>query len=251
MASQLPELFDYSKINYQYTAKASIPKRVLAQHRIITGLEPGLEVDAYRMLRTRVLHEMANNGWSTLAITSPTPGTGKSLTSINLSLSIAMDLSATVLLVDTDLRQPCVHRYFNLPANTPGLGDYLTKNIPLELLLINPQLGTFIMLPGGKDLYNSSEMLSSPKMQKLILEMKHRYHSRIVVFDIPPLLVADDAIALIPYVDAVLLVIEDEVTTKQELANAIDLLDGVNIIGTVLNKSKQKAKTYGYGYSRY
>lgn len=246
MTNQVSELFDNSKVKYRNTAKATIPTHMLAHYRIIAGLQPGKEVDAYRMLRTRVLIEMAKNGWRTLAITSPTPGSGKSLTSINLSLSIAMDLSKTVLLVDADLRRPCIHRYFNLPKNVLGLGDYLTKKIPLEVLLINPQLGKFVMLPGGKKLYNSSEMLGSPKMRRLVLELKNRYKSRYVVFDLPPVLVADDAIVLTPYLDAVLLVVEDGVTTKQELKDAIELLGDANIIGTVLNKSKQKTKDYYY-----
>ena len=84
-------------------------------------------------------------------------------------------------------------------------------------------------------------MLNSPKMAQLVKDMKSRYHSRIIIFDLPPVLTSADALAFSPYVDAALLVIEEGVTQKHEVERAVDLLSTTNIIGTVLNKAELKS----------
>ncbi|MCU7862092.1 MAG: hypothetical protein KZQ86_20215 [Candidatus Thiodiazotropha sp. (ex Lucinoma kastoroae)] len=103
-----------------------------------------------------------------------------------------------------------------------------------------------VILPGNKPFANSSEMLSSPKMVQLVEELKNRYPNRIVIFDMPPLLSCDDMIAFSPYIDAVILVVEEGGTLKDELKRAFELLDRANIIGTVLNKSSDNNATYSY-----
>jgi Mrp family chromosome partitioning ATPase len=95
-----------------------------------------------------------------------------------------------------------------------------------------------VLLPGGEPLSNSAEMLNSPKMAQLVTDMKSRYHSRIIIFDLPPVLTTADALAFSPYVDAALLVIEEGVTEKQDLERAVELLGSTNIVGTVLNKAE-------------
>ena len=84
-------------------------------------------------------------------------------------------------------------------------------------------------------------MLNSPKMAQLVEDMKSRYHSRIIIFDLPPVLSSADALAFSPYVDAALLVIEEGSTNKQDVERAVEFLDSTNIIGTVLNKAEQKS----------
>jgi len=141
------------------------------------------------------------------------------------------------LLVDADLRHPSVHGYFGIDAEY-GLSDYLTTDKPLSELLVHPgEIPGLVILPGGKPLANSAEMLNSPKMARLVEDLKARYPSRIVLFDLPPLLSAADALAFSPYVDAALLVVEDGKTQAEDAKQALDLLRGTNVIGTVLNKS--------------
>jgi protein-tyrosine kinase len=143
-----------------------------------------------------------------------------------------------VLLVDADLRDPGVHRYFGLQPAL-GLSDYLLRDAPLAELLINPEgIPRFVILPGGKPLTNSTEMLNSPKMARLVEELKTRYASRIVLFDVPPLLSSADTLAFSPYVDAALLVIEEGKTAAQDARRAAELLANTRLIGTVLNKSR-------------
>lgn len=222
---------------YTHTRTIDVAKHFLQEKRIISGFEQNAFTDAYRILRTQVLQRLREKNWNTLAVTSPGINEGKTLTAINLAISLAMEVNYTVLLVDADLRHPSVHEYFGIEA-AHGLSDYLTADRPLSELLIHPaDVPGFVVLPGGRPLINSAEMLNSPKMARLVEELKSRYPSRIILFDMPPLLSAADTLAFSPYVDAALLVVEDGKTQAGDVKRAIDLLQGTSVIGTVLNKS--------------
>lgn len=226
-----------ASIVYTHTRTIDVAEAVLHEKRIISGYERNSYTDAYKMLRTQTLQRLKDNNWNSIAITSPGINEGKTLTAINLAISLAMEINYTVLLVDADLRHPSVHKYFGCESEL-GLSDYLTAGKPLSELLIHPKaLRGVVILPGGKPLANSAEMLNSPQMARLVEELKARYPSRIILFDLPPLLGTADTLAFSPHVDAVLLVIEDGKTQAEDANRAIELLQGTNIIGTVLNKS--------------
>ena len=228
-----------TQISYSQTRTQQVQKRFLREQRVMIGQGIDASVNAYGILRTQILQRLADNGWNTLAITSPGSNEGKTLTAINLAISLAQEVTYTVLLVDANLRQPSVHTYFGLTPEK-GLSDYLTGDIPLSSLLINPAgIERFVILPGGAPLGNSSEMLNSPKMKQLVEELKERYRSRIILFDLPSLLSSSDALAFSPYVDAALLVLEDGKTSAAEIQRATELLQNTQLIGTVLNKSRQ------------
>jgi exopolysaccharide/PEP-CTERM locus tyrosine autokinase len=225
------------QIAYTQTRQAEVSNEFLRGKRVISGLDPDSFSDAYRILRTQVLQRLRENKWNVLAVTSPGLNEGKTLTAINLAISLAMEVNYTVLLVDADLRHPNVHTYFGLEPEF-GLSDYLLSDKPIEELLVHPAgIQGLVILPGGKPLTNSSEMLSSPKMSRLVEELKTRYPSRIVLFDLPPLLATADAIAFAPYVDAALLVLEEGKTSTQDAQHATELLKDTHLIGAVLNKS--------------
>ncbi len=224
-------------VTYTHTRTVEVAKNLLRQKRVVSGADEGAFTDAYKILRTQVLQRLREKNWNSLAITSPGINEGKTLTAINLAISLSMEVNYTVLLVDADLRHPSVHSYFGIEADH-GLSDYLMADKPLSELLVHPKaIPGFVILPGGKPLGNSAEMLSSPKMVRLVEELKSRYPSRIILFDLPPLLSAADTLAFSPYVDAALLVIEDGKTQAEDAKQAIGLLQGTNVIGTVLNKS--------------
>lgn len=235
------------QIRYTQTQTISIPPETLREHRIISGLLNEPIADAYRVLRSRVLRLLKQNGWQTLGVTSATPGEGKTLTSINLGISIAMEPNYSVLLVDTDLRRPRVHHFFGIKPEL-GLNDYLHSEGSLEDLLIHPSIERFILLPCLKPMKNSSELLATPKMVQLVQQLKARYPSRLVIFDLPPVLVGDDVMAFSPLLDAVLLVVEDGKTRSDELTRTFELLKEVNLLGTVLNKTSEVGHGYYYGY---
>ncbi len=223
---------------YTRTRTEEVPVNFLRDMRVITAVESGGFTDAYGILRTQVLQRLREKQWNALAVTSPGISEGKTLTAINLAISLAREVDYTVLLVDADLRNPGVHAYFGIHPER-GLSDYLLDDVPLAELLIHPSgIGRFVILPGGRPLEHSSEMLNSPKMAHLVDELKTRYSSRIVLFDLPPLLSTADALAFSPYVDAALLVVEENRTPAPEIERATKLLaQNTNLIGTVLNKA--------------
>jgi Mrp family chromosome partitioning ATPase len=101
-----------SQIIYTQTRHAEVSSEQLRNKRVITGHDPDSFTDAYRILRTQVFQRLRENRWNALAVTSPGFNEGKTLTTINLAISLAMEVSYTVLLVDADLRNPSVHTYF-------------------------------------------------------------------------------------------------------------------------------------------
>lgn len=226
-----------SSITYTRTRSLTVPRSVLQGHRVMAAYGKGTFVDAYKILRTQVTHRLRENGWNVVGVTSPGYGEGKTLTAINLAVSLAMETTQTVLLVDSDLQDPSVHKVFGV-QDCLGLADYLLDDQPVEDLLLHPGIGRFVLLPGGRAISNSTEILTSPKMVALVEELKHRYPSRFVVFDLPPLLHTADVLAFSPYTDALLMVVEEGKTTGEELQRALGLVrDSRPVLGTVLNKA--------------
>ncbi|MFO0773558.1 MAG: CpsD/CapB family tyrosine-protein kinase [Nitrospiraceae bacterium] len=223
-------------ITYTHTRSIDIPEMELQERRVLSGFTSGPFVDAYKILRTQVVHRLRENHWNTLGITSPGEGEGKTLTAVNLALSLAMEVTQTVLLVDANLRNPTIHQVFGL-GDCAGLADYLLDDIPVADLLVNPGIDRFVLMPGGRAIPNSAEFLTSPKMVSLVDEFKNRYQSRIIIFDLPPLLQSADVLAFSPYTDAILLVVEEGKTTVDDVTRAMELTKkSTPILGTVLNK---------------
>ena len=238
------------RIGSSQTKKIPVPQSVLWENRVLTADADPSVIQAYKVLRTRVLQRMNQNGWTTLGITSPAPDNGKTLTAINLGISLARKLDYTVLLVDVDFLRPSVHSYFGLQPEQ-GLSDYLRGTVKsFGDLLINPGIERFVMLPEMGAGESSSELLSSTRMERLIDELKSRYSSRLVIFDLPPVLVGDDVLAFSNLVDATLLVVEEGRSTEEEVSRSMELLENANFMGAVLNKSKShpEGEHYGYGY---
>ena len=230
-------------ITYSQTRTVEVPASTYRKNRLVAAVDDDGSTAAYKMLRTQVLQRLKEKGWNALAITSPGEGEGKTLTALNLAISIAREVNHTVLLVDLDLRHPDVHSYFEY-APEKGLSDYLLHDTPLSEILFNPGIERLVVLPGRERFQNSSEVLSSPKLVALVEELKTRYPSRIVLFDLPPLLSADDALAFAPYVDAALLVIEEGRTSRDDVLKAMEYLSATNVLGTVLNRSEEKIAGY-------
>jgi len=229
--------------------RLKVPQKVLQENCVLGGKGDDEYSQAYKVLRTRIWQQMRVNGWQTLAITSANPGEGKTLTAINLAISLAMmEIGRSVVLVDLDMRKPSVHRYFDIHSDT-GISDYLVGGVPLEGVLVDPGIvERFVLLPGGASLMNSSEILSSPRITRLLQELRSRFPSRLVIFDLPPILATDDALVLAPHMDAFLLVIEEDKSQVNEVSKAVELLKDARLLGTVLNKSEEDSHRYKYGY---
>ena len=234
-------------INYSTTKVKKIDDHVLKRGKVISLFHDLEKVDQIKTLRTQLLSRLKETGGNSLLITSANPYEGKTFTAINLGVSIAQELDRTVLLVDCDLKNhPKFHKSFGKDffgtQMDEGLSNYLLDQAELQDFLINPGIERLVLLPAGRPLPNSSEMLGSPKMEMLVNEIKCRYpEDRIVIFDSSSLLTSADPLVLTRYVDGILLVIEEEKTTTEDLKKAMELLKDKPVIGTVMNKTRSVA----------
>jgi Mrp family chromosome partitioning ATPase len=217
---------------------------LLEQNRIVIDERSNASA-AYKVLRTRVLQRMRRNGWKTLAVTGTCPSEGKTVTAINLSVNLAWHLTTSVVLVDMDLRNPSVHRYLGIDTRF-GLMDYLNGDVPLVRAGVRPGIERLGVILNDRPVANASELLSAPETVQLIDEVK-RGDDRIAIFDLPPVFAGDDVLAFAPLVDAVLIVLSQGTTKRTSLVPLRELLQNVNVIGTVLNRSSERVAPYYYG----
>jgi protein-tyrosine kinase len=230
---------DAVDIQYTETRTVEVSQAVREKNRLVAAIPGHPLLDSFRMLRTRVLQEMKSNNWNTVAVISPTMGAGKTLTAINLAITIGRDLSHTALLFDTDLRRPTVSSYFGYTPEY-GINDFMFNDTPLNKTLFHPDMDRLTVLPGREPISGSAEILSSPKFQSLFQDIRTRYSDRIIVVDSAPVLEVDDVLALISNIDCMLIVAECGVTTPEDLSKTMELLQGTPVIGTVLNKVDKK-----------
>jgi capsular exopolysaccharide synthesis family protein len=224
------------QIEYTRTRRIEVAPHVLERHRV-AAVANDATADAFRLLRTQVLMQMRQNGWRTLAVTSPNKGAGKSTVSLNLAISFAMEVDYTALLVDADLRDPDLRNMLELEPGR-GLADYLVGNAAIEDLLLHPNIGNLVILPGSAPVANTSELMRSPMMAELVRELRARYPDRLIVFDVPPILSGADTLALSAYMDATILLVEEYKTARDDIERSCDLLRHSNLMGIVLNKSR-------------
>jgi Mrp family chromosome partitioning ATPase len=226
-----------ARIRYTSTRQVEPEEKILSFNRVIAGDIHDPRVEAYRQLRSQVLSHMKRHNWRTLAITSAHENAGKTLTAINLAICISQEVSQTVMLVDLDLRTPHVHSTLDIDIEK-GIVDHLLHDEPLENILINPGFPRMVVLPGVPQGRHSSEILTSPEMNKFMDEITNRYQDRIIIFDLPPLLRNDDAMVFVPKADTCLLVVEDGVTRPDEIERSLHLLGQSKVMGTILNKAR-------------
>lgn len=223
----------------------------LAEGHVLCG--PGREdpviADKYRLLRTQLLQRMRPNGWKRLAVSSPGPRAGKTLTSINLAISTARNGRERVVLVDADLRKPTVAHDLGLDVDA-GLIDYLRGEKAVEdIALTLQEIPNLTVIPGRQVESSRAqpELLGSERMQVLLEQVVWSSDPALVIVDLPPVFVGDDVIRVGEHIDGVLMIIEEGSTDVEELKRAAELVARFNLIGTVLNKSMEKTKELG-GY---
>lgn len=226
-----------SQVKYTTTRVLEPDPEILSRNRVIAGDSRDPRVESYRQLRSQVLDDMKRNGLTSLAITGANESAGKTLTAVNLAISISQEVNQTVLLVDLDLRAPSVHTTLGIDVEL-GIIDHLVHGEPVEKILVNPGYPRLVVLPGLPQEHQVSEVLSSPEMKLLLSDIVGRYPDRIIIFDLPPLLRNDDAMVFAPNADACLLVFEAGVTTPDEIKRSMQLLKHSRILGTVLNKAR-------------
>jgi protein-tyrosine kinase len=194
----------------------------------------------YRMLRTRLMQRMRSNKWQILGISAAGEGEGKTLTAINLAISIAAEVGQEALLLELDLRRPRIHEVLGISSTEfKSVSDYLKdESTDLRELLFKPGIERLGCALCSAPLDRASDLLASSRGQQLFKELRQQLLPQtIVVVDLPPLLSTDDALVVAPMIDALLFVVAEGQTRRSDLVEANTLLQEFNVIGTVLNKS--------------
>ena len=186
-----------------------------------------------------------------ILISSSRPNDGKTFTSINLALSIALEQDKTVLLVDADVLKPSVSKILNI-GNNVGLIEYLSGKQPdVSKIIYKTNIDGLRVIPAGIPHHLSSEFLSSNKMLRLIEEFASRYPDRIVVFDCPPLLGVNETALMAEQCGQGVIVVQEHKTKMADIKKAVEMLPEDMAVGFVLNKSTSDSKNQGYGYYGY
>ncbi|MCP3670181.1 MAG: polysaccharide biosynthesis tyrosine autokinase [Gammaproteobacteria bacterium] len=232
------ECCSHDAITYSSTKTLTVSTNTMLENRLVAGIKDHPQADVFKVLRTKIRHKMEQANINTLAVTSPGEKSGKSLVAANLAVSLSLEVNHTVLLVDMDLRRPSIHKYFGFEPEH-GLADHLAGNMEISSLLVHPGIERLVLLPSGNQIQHSSELISTPMMADLMEDITNRYTSRIIIFDLPPLLHIDDALIFLPKVQSSLLVVEAGVNTPTEVKESLQLLENSNLLGTVYNKARQ------------
>lgn len=198
---------------------------------------------AYRMLRARVLQRARSNNWTTIGITSPGAGEGKSLTAINLAMTIAREQNNNVFLVDFDMRSPKLCRYLGVEAPT-GIEQLLKRQAEPKDCLFSIGVGHLVLGGTNSITDQSSELLASTGPEDLFAYIKRIAPNPLILVDLPPLLSTDDALVLAPKVDACLLVVSEGKSRRDGTVKALELMSEFNLAGIILNRSSVMVSDY-------
>lgn len=203
----------------------------------------------YDMLRTQLLMELDKGGWQFLAVTSPTPNCGKTVTACNLAMSVARLPERAALLVDLDMHKAKVAEYLGLEVRANLLG-VLEDRCSLSTAVVGAQIGPneIMVLPGAPSVVGASEWMASQTMANLLQAIKRDFRARTVIFDLPPLLGGSDVISILPRMDAVVLVAGVGTTTSNDIKECQKHLERSHLVRVVVNKTTDTTEAY-YGYA--
>lgn len=199
--------------------------------------------EQFRTIRTNIHFSSVDNELKSLAVTSAGPGAGKSTVSANLAVSFAME-GKKVLLVDTDMRKPTVHKTFRL-SNHDGLTNLLTdRNIGLADVVHRLDTENLFIITSGAIPPNPAELLASKRMEEIKTELENYYD--VIIFDLPPVIAVTDAQVMASKVDGTIFVINKGGADKEMVLKSKELLDKVqaNVLGAVFNRVDTKDDRY-------
>lgn len=182
-----------------------------------------------------------------IMVTSAVPNEGKTITALNLAISMAQEFDHTVLLVDADLRRPSINRYLNI-TQKPGLADCLQGGTNIGETIIHTGIGKLSVIPAGNEVTNPAELFSSNMMKDLIEEMKYRYKDRYIIFDTPPILPFAETRSLAHLVDGVLFVVKERLASQTNIRDAVEALKECQLLGMVYNDSSSEQHGQSYYY---
>lgn len=229
----------------------SVPGITVTNQLLVTVNDPNTQAaEEYRKLKS-VIVKLTKEGsfLNMLMVTSSIGGEGKSLTSLNLALSLAQEFDHTVLLVDADIRKPTIHSYLGI-KNSVGLTDCLLDGVDVKDALVRTGIGKLSFLPAGRNVPNPAEIFSSQRLSKFFIEMKNRYHDRYIIIDTPPVLPFAETRSLSAIVDGIVLVAKEGLVTLHNIRETIECIKGTPLLGIVYNEAATEFHRDLYRYCR-
>ncbi len=247
----------WSSANEESTLHVDIDLQALAAKNFVTPESSHSQLaDEFRVIKRPLLVNARGDGGAPLRngnmimVTSSLPGEGKSFTSINLAMSIAMEMDLRVLLVDADISHASVLTYLGLPKSKGLLDVLLDEKIDLGDVLLRTNVEKLSILPGGGRYKHATELLASESMRRLIDEIASRYSDRIIIFDSPPLLVTTESRVLATHMGQIVMVVEAGKTPHAAVKQALKTIESCPVVLMMLNKSVA-TNSGGYGYAGY
>lgn len=217
--------------------------------KLITLTKPSSVIsEQFKTIRTNIQFSIFDKEMKSIAVTSDMVGAGKSTVAANLAVTFSMQ-GKKVVLVDSDLRKPTIHRFFGL-SNRDGLTTILTnRSIRLCNMIHHTDVDNLFVLTSGIIPPNPSELLASSRMDELLVELEKDFD--LIIFDLPPVVAVTDAQIMASKVDGTIFVIRKENSTKDKIMESKLLLQRVNanVIGVVLNRIKV-TEDFNYDYYR-
>ena len=205
-------------------------------------------IAAYGMLRTRILHRTRTKGWRTVGLTSAAPQDGKSLTAVNLALSLAREKNSSVVLLDLDMRNPSVCRTLGITPPTE-LRDFFEQRVDTpEDMFMSIGIDNLLIAGNVTATDNSAELLASSRLEELLDYIRRTTVNPLILIDLPPVLSPDDTLVVAPRIDSLVLVACEGKTPRADIQKAGEMLADFPIVGLVLNRSSETVQGYGYGY---
>jgi Mrp family chromosome partitioning ATPase len=219
----------------------------LERNRIV-ALHPGQHAASFDVMRTNLLRTLRTNGWTRVAITSPTPACGKSTVAANLAFSLARLADTRVLLVELDLRHPSLAQMLGAEAGAQNFAASLAEG-KVDFAQIRRAGDNLAIALNSRAMENPAELLSAARTADLIDEIEAQLRPDVVIFDLSPVLVSDDAIAFLDQVDCALVVAAADESTVAEIDKCgKDLAKRTQVLGVVLNKCRymEQEETLSY-----
>ena len=237
-ALMLPAIFANTAPAWDALESVSLTQSGLLANGLFLQASPHPAAAAFDILRTRLMHAVAEKQWHRIAVTSPGPGCGKSFVAANLALSLARRPSSRTAFVDLDLRQPQLGRLLGLTDASP-LADFLSGELHLQDVF-RRHGQTLALGLNSQPVGRATDLLHDPNCAHALADIAELLTPEVILYDLPPVLSGDDVLVMAPFIDAVLLVTDGTKTTAAEIRAAEQSLKGhIPILGIVLNRAQE------------
>jgi len=237
------------------TRHVSLDLARLRKMGFVTPDNPASRIaDEFRVIKRPIIRNASGHGdapikhGNLVMVTSALPGEGKTFTSVNLAMSLAMEFNTTVLLVDGDVAHPTLPSLLGTPGD-PGLIELLTGAISVPDALLKTDVERLSIIPAGARHRRANELLASAQMASVLHELASRYSDRIVIFDSPPLLATTEARVMATHMGQIVMVVAADSTSQHAVSHALSTIESCEVVLMMLNKSSHSAGAgayYGY-----